>query len=57
MQISGFSIAADLSYSTTYFQNGKCYHIENLHRNLFLRDLLLHVDGNKTLKVLAILEF
>ena len=37
------------------FQNGKRYHVENLHRSLFLRDLSL--DGDKTLKVLAILEF
>ena len=28
------------------------YHAENLHRSLFLRDLLL--DGDKILKVLAI---
>ena len=41
--------------TSTYFQNGKRYHIENLHRSLFLRDLLL--DGDKTLKALAILEF
>ena len=31
------------------------YHVENLHRSLVLRDLLL--DGDKTLKVLAILEY
>ena len=33
-------------------KNGKRYHVENLHRNLFLKDLLL--DEDKTLKVLTI---
>ena len=37
------------------FSNGKSCHVENLHRRLFLRYLLL--DEDKTLKVLAILEF
>ena len=37
-----------------YFHNGKRYRVENLHRSLFLRNLLL--DGDKTLKVLAIFE-
>ena len=35
-----------------YYKNGKRYHVENLHRNLFVKDLLL--DGDKTLKVLGI---
>ena len=35
-----------------YFKNRKRYHVENLHRNLFFKDLLL--DGDETLKVLAI---
>ena len=34
------------------FKNRKRYHVENLHRNLFFKDLLL--DGDETLKVLAI---
>ena len=34
-------------------KKGKRDHVENLHRSLFLRGLLL--DGDKTLKVLAIL--
>ena len=38
-----------------YFQNGKRYHVENLHGSLFLRDILL--DGDKTLRVLAIVRF
>ena len=38
-----------------YFQNGTRCHVENLHRGLFLRDLLL--DADKTSKVLAILDF
>ena len=37
-----------------YFKHRKRNHVENLHRSLFLRDLLL--DGDKTLTVLAILE-
>ena len=37
------------------FSNGKRYHVENLHRSLFLRDLLL--DGDKTWKGLTILKF
>ena len=35
-----------------YLKNGKRYHVENLQRNLFVKDLLL--DGDKTLKVLGI---
>ena len=35
--------------------NLRNYRVENLHRSLVLRDLLL--DGDKTLKVLAILEY
>ena len=35
-----------------YYKNRKRYLVENLHRNLFVKDLLL--DGNKTLKVLGI---
>ena len=35
-----------------YYKNRKRYHVENLHRNLFVKDLLL--DGDKTLKVLGI---
>ena len=35
-----------------YYKNGKRYYVENLHRNLFVKDLFL--DGNKTLKVLGI---
>ena len=38
-----------------HFQNGKRYHVENLHGSLFLRDILL--DGDKTLKEFAILEY
>ena len=38
-----------------YFQNRKRYHVENFLRSLFLRDLFL--DGDKTLKFPAILEF
>ena len=37
-----------------YFKHRKRNHVENFHRSLFLRDLLL--DGDKTLTVLAILE-
>ena len=37
-----------------YFKHRKRNQVENLHRSLFLRDLLL--DGDKTLTVLAILE-
>ena len=33
-----------------YFKHRKRNHVENLHRSLFLRDLLL--DGDKTLTVL-----
>ena len=43
------------NYKELYLQNVKRYDVENLHISLFLRDLLL--DGDKTLKVLAILEF
>ena len=35
--------------------NLRNYHVENLHRSLVLRNLLL--DGDKTLKVLAIFEY
>ena len=35
-----------------YYKNRKRYLVENLHRNLFVKDLLL--DGDKTLKVLGI---
>ena len=35
-----------------YYKNRKRYHVENLHRNLFVKHLLL--DGDKTLKVLGI---
>ena len=34
-----------------FYKNGKRYHVENLHRNLFVKDLLL--DADKTLKVLG----
>ena len=40
------------SWKELYFKNGERYHVENLHRNLFLKDLLL--DGDETLKVLAV---
>ena len=43
------------NWKELYFQNGKRYHVENLDGSLFLRDILL--DGDKTLKVLAILEY
>ena len=38
-----------------YFKNGKRYHVENLHKSLFLRDLFL--DGDKTLKVRSVVFF
>ena len=43
------------NWKELYFQNRKRNHVENLLRSLFLSDLFL--DGDKTLKVPAILEF
>ena len=49
--MTAFSVAILMSRRV----NLRNYHDENLHRSLVLRDLLL--DGDKTLKVLAILEY
>ena len=49
--MTAFSVAILMSRRV----NLRNYHVENLHRSLVLRDLLL--DGDKTLKVLAILEY
>ena len=49
--MTAFSVAILMSRTV----NLRNYHDENLHRSLVLRDLLL--DGDKTLKVLAILEY
>ena len=57
--MTAFSVAILMSRGVNlrnlYFQHGKRCHVENLHGSLFLRDILL--DGDKTLQVLAILEY